>query len=190
MACFRPIQQRFVQHLRTDGFQALRQRSFGIQEIDLRQHLLGIQNEMGIGSQLIGHGLQYANPFAPLRTLQFADVIVGIHHLLRLYIDRFAGSRFVVHDTADLAFVARRDRDYQSSLADRRSRVGFHEPVRFGLPQDGLQGTSHGSLQVGNLAPDTCQFGRSAVRQPTIAVQDAVDRLHQRSQDSLLFGSA
>ena len=101
-------------------------------------------------------------------------MVIGIHHLLGLYIHGLAGSRLVVHYTAYLAFVAGRNGDHQTSLTERRRSVGIDQAVRLRLTEDRSQRTAHAALQVCHLASYPRQLGRSMVRQTAITVQDAV----------------
>ena len=101
-------------------------------------------------------------------------MVIGIHHLLGLYIHGLAGSRLVVHDTAYLAFVAGRNGDYQTSLTERRRSVGIDQTVRFCLTENRGQRASHAALQVCHLASYPRQLGRGMVRQTPVTVQDAV----------------
>ena len=100
--------------LGTNGMQRLRQRYFCAKEIDLRKHGLAVVNQVGIRTKHIRHGLQNTDAFTPLCAFQFTDMIIGVHHLLRLYIDGLAGSRLVMHDAAYFAFERRRDGNDQT----------------------------------------------------------------------------
>ena len=60
-------------------------------------------------------------------------MIIGIDHLLGFDKDGLTGSRFVMNDTAYLPLESGRHRDDESSFAQRRSGIGFYEPVGLGL---------------------------------------------------------
>ena len=109
-------------------------------------------------------------------------MIVRFNHLLGLDIDSFAGSRFVMNNSAHFAFETRRDGDNQSSLADGGSSIRIHKSVRLGLPQDRSQGATDTALQVHHLPPYACQLRRRMVCQLAVTIQDSVDFLDHLPQ--------
>ena len=155
----RPVDERFFADFRLCGLKGFGQGGLGLDEVDGGQEAVGIEDVLHIGAQLLREIGQYADDFAALVGLQFADAIVGLHHLGRLYEDRLSGGTLIVDDTAYLALQGRGHGYHQAPVAHGGSDVFLHQPFTLGRMQDAVQRARDAALGLGQLAADVAQFG-------------------------------
>ena len=117
----------------------------GPDQIHGRQVLSGVGNAGQFGAQHVRKTDQYPNHFTPLLILQLFEFVIDLNHLDRLNIDCFAGSRFIVDKSFDLAFVGSVDRDDGPSFTNRDRGVSIDQSRGLSLRHDLLQ-------TAGNLA--------------------------------------
>ena len=99
----------------------------GAQHVHLREVVARIGDQPGVGTDRLGELGQDAHDLAPLGILQFAQLVVDLHHLDRLDVEGLARRRLVVDESVQFAFVARGDRNHGPPVADRDLGVGIDD---------------------------------------------------------------
>ena len=77
---------------------------FGDEEFDVCKEFEASQQLLQVRTKLLCELPQDTNDFSLLVGLQLTNAVVGLHHLSRLYEDRFTRSTFVVNDTLNSPF--------------------------------------------------------------------------------------
>ena len=131
----------------------------------------------------VGEGGQDADDLASLLGLEFADAIVGFDDGFGLDVDRLAGGRFVVHDTADSSLEGGGYGDDESAVAHGGRRVTIHPAFSLRRAEDGLQVAGDAARDGRHVAADTGQLSRGAILRAAVAVEDGVDVAHELWED-------
>ena len=127
-----PVDHRLSLHFGFEGLGQFGQFGLGIDQVNLCQEVVGIEDFRHVGSELIAEHRQDADDFATLCRLQFAHLVISLHHFGRLDEHCLSRGRLVVYDTADLALYARGDGYHQSAVANGRRHVLVHQSVFLG----------------------------------------------------------
>ena len=176
-------------YLRQGRFGVERKACLGPHEVDEREELVGAEDVVDVGPDVVGHGRQDADYFAALGIGELAQLVVDGHHLGRLNEAGAPRGRLVEHYAADLALVGRRHGDDGPPLANRHGGVGLHYALGLRLPQDGRKPLRHGALLGQNVAADGGQVGRGAVADVAVLVEDALDALGQHREHGHRLGA-
>ncbi len=118
----------------------------GAEEVHLTEEGLRVQYLRHFGTEHSGDFQQDTHTLAPLFAFQFADMIVRLHHLLRLDEDGLARGGLVVNDTANLAFVGGRHGQYQPPFAHGGSSIFVENAFSLRLTENAVEGTRDGAL--------------------------------------------
>ena len=136
---FHPVDQSLVTKYGSYTTYLLCKSRLGLYQVNLRQELVGLQQLRQKRAQPAGELRQDADDLTPLLPLQFADAVVGLHHLRRFNENGLARCRLVVHDPLYLSLVGRVDGDHQPSVAHAGCHIFVHISFRLCLAQDGVE---------------------------------------------------
>ena len=150
----------------------------GAQHVHLREVVARIGDQSGVGTDRFGELSQDAHDLAPLGILQFAQLVVDLHHLDRLDVEGLSRRRLVVDESVQFAFVARGDRNHGPPVADRDLGVGIDDARPLGRSQHGLQALGRLPLAFADGPTNLLQGRRGVVLHVAEAVQNGVDAPH------------
>ena len=146
--------------------------------------LSGRGYRLGIHTYRVGELLQQTHDLTPLGILQLLEFVRQLHNLHRLDVDRTARGRLVMYESAQLAFVCRRDGNHRTSVTHREHRVGIHDTRTLGIGQHLLQAFCHLSLVVADGSTYRQQFGRGAVAYAALVVDYLVYTAYDVGKDT------
>ena len=149
--------------------------SLGAQHVNLGEVVARVGDQGGIRTDRVGEFREDTDDLAPLRILQLAQFVVDLHDLDRLDIEGLSGSRLVVDESVEFAFVGCGDGDHGPTVADRDLRIGIDDPGPLGRGQDGLQALGGLPLAFADRAPDLLQGRRGVVTDVAEAIDDRID---------------
>ena len=145
--------------------------------VDVRQKLHRVENVADVRTNLGRKDLQNANHLALLRSLEFADAVVGIHHRSRFDEDGLSARTLIVNDTFDFTLQRRSHGDDQTTIAERGRNITID--VAFGLRfvNDGAQTMADVARSHLDTMTNVEQFRSGSVLDLAIFVEHKVDAL-------------
>ena len=179
---------RLIGQLGRNGMEVATQEGLGVKEIDLAEVVLRMADTGRVRTQFGRESLEDTDALATLIAFEFADAVVGLHHLLGLYIDGLARGRLIVDDTAQFALVGGRNGQHETTLAKGGTDILIYYTVGLRLTENGLERTAHPALRMLELATDAGQFGRSTVFELAVLIEDSVDLLEQVAERDVAKG--
>ena len=111
----------------------------GLYQVDDGKESVAVQYLAREGSHLVGEVGEDAYDFLAFLSLEFSHAVVGFHHLGRLNEYRSSRGTLVVHDTLDLTFQGRDDRDDESSVAQGRGDIFLYHSLALCCSQYAIQ---------------------------------------------------
>ena len=154
-----PVNKWLALHLRFVGFEIISQCSLRLYEIDGGQEAARRENVSHVGAHLFREVGQNADDFPALVGLQFANAVVGLHHLGWLDKDCLSRCALVVDDAADSALQGWCHRDDQPAVAYGRRHILINQSFALGSMQDAVQRSRDASLGMGQFAADVAKLG-------------------------------
>ena len=127
-----PVQMGLGLHFGLESLRQLGQFRLGVDQVYLCQELVGVENIVHMGPELVGKHGEYAYDLASLGSLQLAHLVVGLYYLCRLNKHGLSRGRLIVHNTAYLSLHARRYGNHQSTVANGGCHILVHQPVFLG----------------------------------------------------------
>ena len=145
--------------------------------IDVRQKLHRVQNVADVRTNFGRKDLQNANHLTLLRSLEFADAIVGIHHRSRFDEHRLSARTLIVNDTFDFTLQRRSHGDDQTAIAKRGRNITIDVSFGLRLVDDGTQTMADVARSHLDAVTNVEQFGGSCVLDLAIFVEHKVNAL-------------
>ena len=162
-----------------DAVDFARKTHLGLQEVNLAQEVVAAEQIVNLGTDEVGDGGEDADDLLSLLALEFADVVVGLHHFGGLHKDGLARGGLVVDDAAQLSLGGCRNGDDQTAVAHGRCRVLIDHPFGLGVAEDAVEQTTYRRKMLPDVPPDLGQVGTGIVAYLAVGCQRQLDLTHQ-----------
>ena len=148
----------------------------------------GVEYLSHMGPDALGHLCENMDYLMSLISLQLTYLVVGLHHLRRLYIDGLSRCTLIVDDTRNLALHPRRDGNDKSSVANSGCDILVNDALALRRVQDAVQNARHRPCHTRHLTADTQQLGRGVIADMTELIHDLVYLLDEDGEGSHTVG--
>ena len=173
------VDVRLCSDFRFNGFEHTSQLCFRPDKVDKGKEMIGIEDFADVRTHLFGKLSEYADNLFAFLILQFAYLVVGFHHLGRLYEDRLSRCTLVVYNTRNLAFHARSHWNNQASVAHGRCYVAVYHALALCRIQNMGQRARYAALHTSQFSADLEQVWRCRIAHFAEFIDDLADALHQ-----------
>ena len=143
----------------------------------MRQKLHRVQNVADVRTDFGRKDLQNANHLTFLRSFEFTNAIVGIHHRCGFYEHRLSACTLIVNDTFDFTLQRRRHRNHQTTIAKGGRNIAVYVAFGLRLVDDGAQTVANVARSHLNAVTNVEQFGSGSVLHLAIFVEHKVNAL-------------
>ena len=124
-----PLQLAFVFHVWLDTIDIIGINGLGTNKIDSAQEFVAHHQIRQVRTDIIGENGQDTNDFTHFSIFQFPYLVVQFHHFGRLNVRSFAGGRFIMYNSTELAFKRRRYRNDCTSVTNGNRCIIFYQTI-------------------------------------------------------------